>query len=177
MKVSIAFARVWLLLAHCHMQMSVFHAPIYVPTRAELAQINLAHVLYYSNDAYADDWQSLFVLVGLEVRLAGKAMRGCVYRVRVAGLIGLDELVKSAPASQLRALSCTLSLDSHCVGECHLAVPSSLVLLGSRRLVALTAEVQVEGGGGGGGGGGAARRRRAASGQSRTSSRPRWCPT
>ena len=146
MKVSIAFARVWLLLAHCHMQMSVFHAPIYVPTRAELAQINLAHVLYYSNDAYADDWQSLFVLVGLEVRLAGKAMRGCVYRVRVAGLIGLDELVKSAPASQLRALSCTLSLDSHCVGECHLAVPSSLVLLGSRRLVALTAEVQVEGG-------------------------------
>jgi len=55
---------------------------MYVPTPEELAQIGLGAALYSNNGAHSDDWQRLFVLVGLEDRRA--SLPDCVYRVRLA---------------------------------------------------------------------------------------------
>ena len=117
------------------------HVSVYVPTPAELAQVDLAEVMHGSNDAYTDDWQRLFVLVGLEARRAAARMRGCRYRVRLAAVNDAEELLESPGASKLRELGCSLELGGDGIGECHVALPTALALHNSRRLVALTAEV------------------------------------
>jgi len=114
---------------------------MYVPTLAELAQVDLAEVMHGSNDAYTDDWQRLFVLVGLEARLSAAATRGCRYRVRLSAVNDAEELLESPGASKVRELGCSLELDSLSIGECHVALPTALALHNSRQLVALTAEV------------------------------------
>lgn len=143
MKVSIVFIRAILLLSVCHVHYTgaSFYTPMYVPTLAELAQIDLAHVVHGSNAAHTDDWQRLFVLASLESRHRAAAMRGCQYRVRLKALGETSALIQSPDTSRLHELGCTLRLDEHGVGECHLAVPTSLALVNTRRLVALSAEV------------------------------------
>jgi len=121
----------------------LFYAPMLVPSYTELAQIDFAHVLHGSNDGFAEDWQRLFVLVGLEARQRAAELRGCSYRVRLAALgpNASSGILLSPDVSRLRELGCSMSLDEYGIGECHLAVPTALALVHPHQLVALTAEV------------------------------------
>ena len=118
-----------------------YFAAMYLPTEADLAQIDLGDVLYGSNNAHTDNWQRIFVLVGMRKRVGWSATRGCEFRIRLAGLSSDNTVMERAANSRLFELGCTLQLDERGSGECVLEVPTSLAVVSAHRRVALTAEV------------------------------------
>ena len=90
---------------------------MYVTTEPELAQLGLEGVLFGSNDTHNNNWQRVFVLVGLEARQRAQAMQGCDFRVRLQALSPQHSLLQRSASSPLGELGCQLSLDAQGAGE------------------------------------------------------------